>query len=194
MNVIQLCFICRPSDSKVSEDAGIEPRTVATFAWTARRSKHSARSHLFLSLFNVLLTSCLINGKQTPILHENLSSNYQRLGVAKVYNTWNKGYADFRCSFFFSASIPLSPSYLSIYLSVTQREEKSRGGCVRISGVCVSCQFLKHSTFFTFCCSKRCCQKIISDQSEQMLMSRATAPANRNGVCSLTALIQFSAN
>jgi hypothetical protein len=26
---IQYCFICRPSDSTVSEDAGIEPRTVA---------------------------------------------------------------------------------------------------------------------------------------------------------------------
>ncbi len=28
MFVIQHCFICRPSDSNVSEDAGIEPRTV----------------------------------------------------------------------------------------------------------------------------------------------------------------------
>jgi hypothetical protein len=30
MYVIQHCFFCRPSDSTVSEDAGIEPRTVAT--------------------------------------------------------------------------------------------------------------------------------------------------------------------
>ncbi len=30
MFVIQHCFICRPSDSTVSEDAGIEPRTVVT--------------------------------------------------------------------------------------------------------------------------------------------------------------------
>ncbi len=29
---IQHCFICRHSDSTVSEDAGIEPRTVATTA------------------------------------------------------------------------------------------------------------------------------------------------------------------
>ena len=29
-NVIQHCYICRPSDSAVSEDAGIELRTVAT--------------------------------------------------------------------------------------------------------------------------------------------------------------------
>ena len=48
------CFICRPSDSTVSEDAGIKPRTVATSALAARRSRsnhparfypHSARSH-----------------------------------------------------------------------------------------------------------------------------------------------------
>jgi hypothetical protein len=35
--VIQHCCICRPTDSTVSEDAGIEPRTVATLALTARR-------------------------------------------------------------------------------------------------------------------------------------------------------------
>jgi hypothetical protein len=45
MYVIQHCFICRPSDSTVSEDAGIEPRTVATLALTVRRSNYSARSH-----------------------------------------------------------------------------------------------------------------------------------------------------
>ncbi len=33
----QHCFICRPSDSTVSEDAGIEPRAVATLALTVRR-------------------------------------------------------------------------------------------------------------------------------------------------------------
>ncbi len=42
---IQHCFICRPSDSTVSEDAGIEPRTVATTALAVGRSNHSARSH-----------------------------------------------------------------------------------------------------------------------------------------------------
>ncbi len=39
MYLIQHCFICRPSDSTVSEDAGIEPRTVATFALAVRREK-----------------------------------------------------------------------------------------------------------------------------------------------------------
>jgi hypothetical protein len=45
MYYIQHCFICRPSDSTVSEDAGIEPRTVTTTALAVRRSNHSARSH-----------------------------------------------------------------------------------------------------------------------------------------------------
>ncbi len=44
---IQHCFICRPSDSTVPEDAGFEPRIVATTALAAyllavRRSNHSA--------------------------------------------------------------------------------------------------------------------------------------------------------
>ncbi len=37
---IQHCFICRPSDSTVPTDAGIEPRTVATSALAVRRSYH----------------------------------------------------------------------------------------------------------------------------------------------------------
>ncbi len=41
MYVTQLCFICRPSDSSVSEDAGIELRPLAL---TASRCKLSARS------------------------------------------------------------------------------------------------------------------------------------------------------
>ncbi len=36
---------CRPSGYNVSEDAEIEPRTVATFALTPRRSNYSAKSH-----------------------------------------------------------------------------------------------------------------------------------------------------
>jgi hypothetical protein len=40
--IILHCFICRPSDSTVLEDAGIEPRTIATLALTARRSNHLA--------------------------------------------------------------------------------------------------------------------------------------------------------
>jgi hypothetical protein len=44
--VLQHCFICRPSDSALSEDVGIEPRTVATSALTTvSRSNQSARSY-----------------------------------------------------------------------------------------------------------------------------------------------------
>jgi hypothetical protein len=41
-----VCVLCRPLDFTLSEDDGIEPRTVATLALTASRSNHSARSHL----------------------------------------------------------------------------------------------------------------------------------------------------
>ncbi len=38
--VIQHCFICRPSNSTVSEEAGIKPRIVAALTLTAKRSNH----------------------------------------------------------------------------------------------------------------------------------------------------------
>ncbi len=38
-------YICRPLNSTVSEDAGIEPRTMATLAFPVRCSNGSARSH-----------------------------------------------------------------------------------------------------------------------------------------------------
>jgi hypothetical protein len=38
MYCIQHCFVCRPPDFTVSEDAGIEPRTIATSALAIRRS------------------------------------------------------------------------------------------------------------------------------------------------------------
>ncbi len=37
--VIQRCFICRPSYFTMSEDAGIQPRTVATLVLSVRRFK-----------------------------------------------------------------------------------------------------------------------------------------------------------
>ncbi len=45
MYFIQLCFICRPEDSSVLEDAGIEPRTIETLVLEVRRSNHLARSY-----------------------------------------------------------------------------------------------------------------------------------------------------
>jgi len=40
MYYIQHCFICRPSDSIVPTDAGIEPRTVANGVLRVKRSNH----------------------------------------------------------------------------------------------------------------------------------------------------------
>jgi hypothetical protein len=60
MHVIQHCFIFRSSDSTVSDDAGIEPRTVASLALTTRRSDHFARGdpiHTWLDLIHKLARS-----------------------------------------------------------------------------------------------------------------------------------------
>ena len=43
--IIQHCCICCPSDSSMSEDAEIEPSTVATSALTFRCRNHTIRSH-----------------------------------------------------------------------------------------------------------------------------------------------------
>ncbi len=63
MCFIQRCFICRLSDSTVSEYAEIEPRTVvATLALAVRRTNHSASLDLILCL------SCF----QHEIIHSDL--------------------------------------------------------------------------------------------------------------------------
>ncbi len=63
MYYIQHCFICRPSGSTVSEDAGIEPRTVATMALAVRRSNHLARSHT-PETFTTYILCNLVNASQ----------------------------------------------------------------------------------------------------------------------------------
>jgi hypothetical protein len=55
MYFCQYRFICRLSDSTVSEDAGIEPRTVATLTLAVRRSNQSARSHSLYQIFVIFL-------------------------------------------------------------------------------------------------------------------------------------------
>jgi hypothetical protein len=58
MCLIKRCFICRLSDSIVSEDAGIELRTVATLKLVVRRSNHSAiprpRLYYFLAFSSTM--------------------------------------------------------------------------------------------------------------------------------------------
>ncbi len=60
-------FICRPSDSSVSEDAGIKPRTSAL---AVRRSNHSASSHPLMdirsSLYVVSNDQCCGSGMFIP--------------------------------------------------------------------------------------------------------------------------------
>jgi hypothetical protein len=70
MFYIQHCFICRLSDYNVSEDAGIEPRTVSTSALAVRRSIHSARPHPQTTL----LTHCSPTPKKHSIswIRDNL--------------------------------------------------------------------------------------------------------------------------
>ncbi len=51
MYFIQCWFICSPSDSTVSEDAGIEPSAVVTFTLAVRHSNHSGRSHALFQYF-----------------------------------------------------------------------------------------------------------------------------------------------
>ncbi len=64
MYCIQHCFICRPSDFTVSEDAGIESGTAATSALAVRLSNHLARSHPHLARshpLNISYTSLIFS-------------------------------------------------------------------------------------------------------------------------------------
>ncbi len=54
-------YVCRTSDSTVSEDAEIEPRTVVTTALADRRSNHSAGSHPLLQEMYVKKICQLLN-------------------------------------------------------------------------------------------------------------------------------------
>ncbi len=63
MYYIQHCFFCRPSDSAESEDAGIEPRTVATLALAVRRSN---QYRLDLILHSSSYDVCALCGAADP--------------------------------------------------------------------------------------------------------------------------------
>ncbi len=52
---VQHCCICRLSESTMSEDAGIEPRTVAITAFAVRRSNHT-RLHLINTQLDLIHT------------------------------------------------------------------------------------------------------------------------------------------
>ena len=88
MYCIQHCFICRPSESTVSEDTGIEPRTVAPSALAARRfSNHYARSHPQTRLDRIHTRLDLIHTRldlihtRLYLIHTNLDLIHTRLDL-----------------------------------------------------------------------------------------------------------------
>ncbi len=80
-------FICRRSDSPVSEDAGIEPRTVATLALAVRRSNHSARSHpqIRLDLIQTFPQFSIIT-QAGSVVRKPVGSSAQPDNVGRVLN------------------------------------------------------------------------------------------------------------
>ncbi len=95
---IQHCFICRPSASTVSENAGIQPRTVATTALAVRRSNYSAiyypqtRQYLIHKLGYISSTNLAISHPQTRLylIHKlgNISSSIRLYLIHKLGYTW----------------------------------------------------------------------------------------------------------
>jgi hypothetical protein len=81
-------FICCHSDSAVSENAGIEPRTEATSALVVRRSNHSARSHppgarpttLLLDLIHLWLDLCSTSSRSHTV-HMGLDLIHKEQGA-----------------------------------------------------------------------------------------------------------------
>jgi hypothetical protein len=85
MYFIPHCFICGPSDSIVSEDAGIEPRTVVTLALATSRSNQSAiylihtrldlvhtRLDLILSRLDLVHTRLDLINSRLDLIHTRL--------------------------------------------------------------------------------------------------------------------------
>ncbi len=75
---IKHCFICRPSDSTVSEDAGIEPRAVGITALTVRRLD---LIHTRLDLIHILLDLMHNSAKSHPHSarsHSHLARSHPR--------------------------------------------------------------------------------------------------------------------
>jgi hypothetical protein len=89
MYCIKPYFICRPSDSTVSEDAGLEPRTVATTALIVRRYNNSAKSHPNMHLPNLESTG----GRGSGLYRGEISGMKAVDGVyegpGKLLNNWN---------------------------------------------------------------------------------------------------------
>ncbi len=71
------CFICRPSHSTVSEDAGIESRTAATSALAVRRSSHSATSYPTFGYISSTNSATSYPHTQLHLIHNSATSHPQ---------------------------------------------------------------------------------------------------------------------
>ncbi len=119
LNVIQHCFICRPSDPTVSKDAGIEPRTVAIFGmdhWTPRRSDHSAYeigTDMWCTTRKTFLKKGAIRrnfvvNKYIPALNMNFVKNLCRLLLSKTFqNKTSRNWKSYPALLYRSSSDPL---------------------------------------------------------------------------------------
>jgi hypothetical protein len=77
MYVIQDCFICRPSDSTVSEDAGIESGTVATLALAVKRSNRDELDLIYTRLYLIHTQVDLIHSR-LDLIHNRLDLKHNR--------------------------------------------------------------------------------------------------------------------
>jgi hypothetical protein len=78
MYFIQDCFIFRPSDSTVSEDAGIKSRTVETSALAVRRSI-TTRLHLIHTRLHLIHTRLHLIQTGLHLIHTRLHLIHSRL-------------------------------------------------------------------------------------------------------------------
>ncbi len=86
MYFIQHCFICRPSDSTMSEDTGIERRTVATSGSAVRRTSHSVTSHPLLGYISSTTRLHIIYNSATS--HPQLG--YISANIVTTQKFWKK--------------------------------------------------------------------------------------------------------
>ncbi len=76
---IQHCFACRPSDFTVLEDAGTEPRTVATFALADRRLITTVLDLTDSGLYKIRSAKTLFGATRLRTMHSELRDRDEML-------------------------------------------------------------------------------------------------------------------
>ncbi len=119
---IQHCFICRPSDSTMLEDAGIELWTVAKLSLAFRRSNRSARSQnrilAVLKNLKQLKQPILLFPSSSYLFASKLSPSLKFSAAALYSLESNCTFFNFLLPTFSSSTILFSTSshFRSIYL------------------------------------------------------------------------------